>query len=812
VALFCLPGAVGQSLAAPLRIGALGDSMTDEYAPYTYGGTPYFDRNWVEQLRTAHPADITIDNQAISGAQSNTLLQQNQHTAIAAAIAANQLDAAVLIIGANDFAFRFYDDLFFNKADPAPYVADVLANVQTAINTVHNAGGGNFPLVLATIPDFTLTNLYALTRLPQNADKRANLLAAVDQANAGIRAIATSLDLPLVDFHKASIDVLQFPVAINGIAVDRKLAVDGFHPSSALQGIVANSILLALKQGYGFDTDPLRLTDQQILAAQGLPGGAGTTYFNVAPYVTVPEPATWMLCLAGVAGALVVVGNRRRARYQRARSADAGQSNSRRSLASLATTAALVLVIGASTPARAVDTYAIDSKLSQVTVSASLNFPQYDVTYPLTAQGDVNLGTPGFSKGFAALLSGTLKINFDPILGTINFGGGSKITAEPSGSWMPGFFGADTTELASFGAYLDFAQTDFGIVGEAVAAIRGFNFDATTSAPQLLNDLGSGNYSFDSGQQFTVTSGRAEFRGISGFAASIGSGWAYLDGTSVINNGDFGSLSYLLPSGEGDLTLPINASLSLALGKAPVVGNVNILFDMTGVLHATKAGIPVLPPGFSTFETGDFTGWQTIGATSVENGLIGLGPTEGAYQGLATNDTPSVPLSELAAFVGANPDDISALLQAPATEGSALLRSFHVDAGGTLSFDWNFLSGEGIGATYNDGAFVTINGQTFLLGDTASATGGFTSLTKAPGLTGVNQSGFQKFTYKLPGPGDYTVGIGVVDARDISVNSGLLIDNFGISPVPEPASWLLALVGGVCLVAIRGKCRRQTAT
>ncbi len=52
------------------------------------------------------------------------------------------------------------------------------------------------------------------------------------------------------------------------------------------------------------------------------------------------------------------------------------------------------------------------------------------------------------------------------------------------------------------------------------------------------------------------------------------------------------------------------------------------------------------------------------------------------------------------------------------------------------------------------------------------------------------ETGFQSFSYTFETSGTYSLGIGVLDEDDFIVNSGLLIDNVELTPVPEPASIL----------------------
>jgi hypothetical protein len=76
------------------------------------------------------------------------------------------------------------------------------------------------------------------------------------------------------------------------------LASDGFHPSNVAQGLIANMIDTAFNVGYG-QSLPI-LSDQKIVQNAGKIPNSATTYFNVSPYIIVPEPATSLLVITTV--------------------------------------------------------------------------------------------------------------------------------------------------------------------------------------------------------------------------------------------------------------------------------------------------------------------------------------------------------------------------------------------------------------------------------------------------------------------------------------------------------------------------------
>src|ERR1043165_5543242 len=101
-------------------------------------------------------------------------------------------------------------------------------------------------------------------------------------------------------------------------------------------------------------------------------------------------------------------------------------------------------------------------------------------------------------------------------------------------------------------------------------------------------------------------------------------------------------------------------------------------------LGISQAQGQLLNPGF---ETGNFTGWNTIGTTSVV-GIYGAGPkvtpASGSFQALIQTDKPgSVTPAALEAWLGITPGSILALdpASAPVTQGSAIKQTITATAG-----------------------------------------------------------------------------------------------------------------------------------
>jgi hypothetical protein len=216
------------------------------------------------------------------------------------------------------------------------------------------------------------------------------------------------------------------------------------------------------------------------------------------------------------------------------------------------------------------------------------------------------------------------------------------------------------------------------------------------------------------------------------------------------------------------------------------------------------------------FEAGDFTGWTTTGDALVVSSAIGVTPTQGTYQAFLTtasqngdlnnfSGTDAVSAAGLRTFLGLSGSDLPS-----AVEGSAIRQTFTANAGDVLTFDYKFLTTE---AGNNDFAFVTLSGVGTLADTT---TGPFSpSAVNLDPIFGdpTSETPWRTFSFTIPTTGTYTLGIGIADAGDEFIPSGLLIDNGVLTPagpsgnpVPAPPSLVVMLLG----VASLGIARTRT--
>jgi lysophospholipase L1-like esterase len=344
-ALIALPWAVITSLAlniaAPTHaqrvgVGAMGDSLTDEYdifTPWIYGSEGL---NWVEQLVRSRSSEMDFGaysaasrgapryagyahNWARSGATSETLLSEGQHTGLAGQVASGEVTLVYLGIGANDFvpgqadaitipevgefAFNFsngYWPIYFDRLTDeqvAEKVDDLVRNVTTALNAVESAGA---KVVVGTTPDYGVAPWVRAAYT--NPARRQRVTDAVLAANAEIKEIALSRGIPVIDLIPfAELHYSSTPVLVGGVPVTEEnfFLADGTHPSTLMQGLLANAFIAAANGAYGTDFTPL--SGAEILAHAGIspPSPLGPTFdpsiFVILPSTDVPEPASAVL-------------------------------------------------------------------------------------------------------------------------------------------------------------------------------------------------------------------------------------------------------------------------------------------------------------------------------------------------------------------------------------------------------------------------------------------------------------------------------------------------------------------------------------
>ena len=102
------------------------------------------------------------------------------------------------------------------------------------------------------------------------------------------------------------------------------------------------------------------------------------------------------------------------------------------------------------------------------------------------------------------------------------------------------------------------------------------------------------------------------------------------------------------------------------------------------------------------------------------------------------------------------------------TVGSAIQTTVTLQAGDTVSFNWDFVAHDYM--PYNDFAFASVNGAAYMLGS-----------VQVVGDYGT--TGWKTFTFTATEAGEYSFGVGVSNVNDSSLNSHLLVDNLQVNGV-----------------------------
>lgn len=297
--------------AAPLRVLAIGDSMTEEYAFEITFSAPDSDpdnanvRNWPELFRIFRPADVDMGNYRTGlptygdlrtlGHQYNFGIPGTTTTNWANLINGAWEDdplgplysvtknaiqeeifntpVVVIMLGANDLK-QEYNDIFNNTEDP-----DFFDDIITRLNFIHNwvrAIRGAHPpkVIVCTVPDVGATPQISKTyNIPA---KQASTRAKIRAFNEAIVAWAASKPVPPTI---ARLDLLtdrvfdQVPFQINGTVFTlsgsqenpptQVFCKDGFHASTVAQAYIANEVIGALNTAMG--TSIAKFSDRQIL-------------------------------------------------------------------------------------------------------------------------------------------------------------------------------------------------------------------------------------------------------------------------------------------------------------------------------------------------------------------------------------------------------------------------------------------------------------------------------------------------------------------------------------------------------------------
>ena len=318
-----LVAASAPAVAQPLdRLGAIGDSLTDEYDDQSFGG---YARNWLELLAEERDVDLGPtameagqpggtwgeprrtgyqENWARSSADTDSAITQGQHTGCANG-AARGVTHAVVFIGANDFRPGFpptdnsyvYNAIYNGAWTPQQiedHLDDSIADLGTLLDPLEGAG---FRIAVGNAIDFGSTP--AVEAIFPNAAFRDRVTAVLTDFSDRVRQLAADRHLAFVDLlrfgkavfgentaPRATLLVGNVAINLNGFSGssgnNSAFVEDGVHPHTVAQGIVANVWLVALDQHLGACVPPF--SEQELLAHNGLAyGGSDTLAAEIGP-------------------------------------------------------------------------------------------------------------------------------------------------------------------------------------------------------------------------------------------------------------------------------------------------------------------------------------------------------------------------------------------------------------------------------------------------------------------------------------------------------------------------------------------------
>lgn len=301
------------------RLGAIGDSLTDEYAEESSYGSG--SRSWTELLvqqrgismgPTAFDAGVGFwgeprrsgyeDNWARYGITSDGTLAAGAHTGLAQGVTLRGVSHAAMFIGGNDFSpwAGAYDEIYsqvWNQANIDAWIASRVLNYRAFLDTLAPTG---VRLVLMSVMDFSCMTYIWQEGGFTDPVGRERVNAAMAQLRDELRALADEYNCAFLDTYalnkaifgentslRATLLVGNTPIALTqrdfGTSPATGWVNDGIHPNTVVQGIWANAVLTALN--FAYDTDITLFAEVEILAHDAIPyGGSDTLAAVIGPY------------------------------------------------------------------------------------------------------------------------------------------------------------------------------------------------------------------------------------------------------------------------------------------------------------------------------------------------------------------------------------------------------------------------------------------------------------------------------------------------------------------------------------------------
>jgi hypothetical protein len=312
----------------PNRLGAIGDSLSDEYFEQDYD----YARSWTELLveergLTYGPTATEAgqpggtwgeprrtgyeDNWARYGATTDDALATGQHTGLADGVVNRGVSHATIYLGGNDFSpwAGAYDEIYsgaWSQAEIDRWIAGRIANLETILDVVQPAG-----VSLVLLDTWDVSVMPGVQLYYPDPVRRETVATAVGQFGAEVRELAgrraTRVTVFLDSFalERAVFGTNLEPRAtllVGNVAIDlhgsdipgggvptAAFVHDRGHPNTVLQALWANAVAIAFNLGYDTQIEPL--SEEEMLAAAGIPyGGSNTLEQEIGPleaFVTV---------------------------------------------------------------------------------------------------------------------------------------------------------------------------------------------------------------------------------------------------------------------------------------------------------------------------------------------------------------------------------------------------------------------------------------------------------------------------------------------------------------------------------------------
>ncbi|MCC6285658.1 MAG: hypothetical protein IT439_10250 [Phycisphaerales bacterium] len=313
------------------RMGALGDSLSDEYLEESYD----YARNWPQIFADERGVDFGAlpggpcrpeprrcgyeDNWARSGQNSATVISSGALAGLAGAVGSRGVTHATILVGSNDFsplqgsAFSNIYNNTWSQAQIDAYVGGRVANVRTMVETLAPTG---VRLLLITPVDIGYTPTIRTFFAPSAAG-RERVAAAVRQFSDGVDGLAGEFGAVLFDLNAMARDLLgshadtrttllvgNRPINLGALNFGSNPSAgwvnDGVHPNTVLQAVFADGIAAAMNTGYG--TTIADFSEAEILAIAGLTYGGSDTLASIvgdySAYITSYVP----VCAADLSG------------------------------------------------------------------------------------------------------------------------------------------------------------------------------------------------------------------------------------------------------------------------------------------------------------------------------------------------------------------------------------------------------------------------------------------------------------------------------------------------------------------------------